>query len=78
MIGKEIIFLIFVAITIGSAAMVVLCKKIIYAAFSLMLSFFWHRCVVCVFKRRFFVGGAGDHICRGDFSTHFVWCFADC
>ena len=40
MIGKEIIFIIFAVITVGSASLVVFSKKIIYAAFSLMLSFF--------------------------------------
>lgn len=40
MIGKDIIFIIFAAITVGAAAMVVFSKKIIYAAFSLMLSLF--------------------------------------
>ena len=40
MISKEIIFVIFAVITVGSAALVVFSKKIIYAAFSLMLSLF--------------------------------------
>ena len=40
MIGKDIIFIIFAVITVGSAALVVFSKKIIYAAFSLMLSLF--------------------------------------
>lgn len=38
--GKEIIFLLFAAITVGSAALVVFSRRIIYAAFSLMFSFF--------------------------------------
>lgn len=40
MIGKDIIFIIFAVMTVGSAALVVFSKKIIYAAFSLMLSLF--------------------------------------
>lgn len=38
--GKEIIFLLFATITVGSAALVVFSRRIIYAAFSLMFSFF--------------------------------------
>jgi NADH-quinone oxidoreductase subunit J len=40
MAGKDIIFFIFAAMTIGSAAIVVFSKKITYAAFALMLSLF--------------------------------------
>jgi NADH:ubiquinone oxidoreductase subunit 6 (subunit J) len=38
--GKDILFLVFAVITVGSAALVVFSKRITYAAFSLMLSFF--------------------------------------
>ncbi len=40
MLGKDLIFLLFAAITIGGAVVVVMAKRIIYAAFSLMLSLF--------------------------------------
>ncbi len=38
--GKEVLFLIFAGITVGSAALVVFSKRITYAAFALMFSFF--------------------------------------
>ena len=37
--GKEVLFLIFAGITVGSAALVVFSKRITYAAFALMFSF---------------------------------------
>lgn len=40
MAGKDLVFLLFAALTVGSAAIVVFSKKIIYAAFGLMLSLF--------------------------------------